>query len=65
MRNLDNIKRIIVKVGSSSLCDNNGKIEKEKILQLVLQISQLKAGLFSYSCLFWGYCFWNGRIEFK
>ncbi len=42
MRNLDNIKRIIVKVGSSSLCDNNGKIEKEKILQLVLQISQLK-----------------------
>lgn len=43
MRNLDNIKRIIVKVGSSSLCDNNGKIEKEKILQLVLQISQLKS----------------------
>lgn len=41
MRDLSTVKRIIIKVGSSSLCDDNGKIEKEKILKLVLQISKL------------------------
>lgn len=42
MRNIDCIKRIIIKVGSSSLCRQDGKIEKQKILSLVLQISKLK-----------------------
>lgn len=42
MRNIKNIKRIVVKAGSTSLCDDNGQINKEKILQLVLQISKLK-----------------------
>lgn len=41
MRNISTIKKIIIKVGSSSLCDDKGKIEKEKILGLVLQISKL------------------------
>lgn len=41
MRNLSAIKRMVIKVGSSSLCNQNGKIEKEKILHLVLQISKL------------------------
>lgn len=42
MRNLSTIKKIIIKVGSSSLCNQMGKIDKEKILHLVLQISKLK-----------------------
>ncbi len=41
MRDITGIKRIIVKVGSSSLCNEKGQIEKEKILHLVLQISKL------------------------
>lgn len=41
MRDLQGIKRIVIKVGSSSLCDCKGQIEKEKILYLILQISKL------------------------
>lgn len=41
-RNLSSIKSIMIKVGSSSLCDKTGKLNKEKILKLVLQISHLK-----------------------
>ena len=41
MRNLTSIKRIVIKVGSSSLCNELGVIDKEKILHLVLQISKL------------------------
>jgi glutamate 5-kinase len=42
MRDTKNIKTILIKVGSSSLCNEFGQIEKEKILKLVLQISKLK-----------------------
>lgn len=42
MRDVSTIKKIVIKVGSSSLCNHKGKIDKEKILQLVLQISKLK-----------------------
>lgn len=41
MRDLQGIKSIIIKVGSSSLCNCKGQIEKEKILYLILQISKL------------------------
>lgn len=41
MRNIKKIKKIIIKVGSSSLCDYKGQIQKEKILHLISQISQL------------------------
>ena len=41
MRDIKKVKRIIVKVGSTSLCNHQGVIEKEKILTLVLQISKL------------------------
>ncbi len=41
-RNIDSIKTIMIKVGSSSLCDSYGHIKKEKILHLALQISKLK-----------------------
>jgi len=41
MRNIKTVKKIIIKVGSSSLCDEKGQIQKEKILKLILQISQL------------------------
>lgn len=41
MRNLKTVKKVIIKVGSSSLCDSKGQIQKEKILKLILQISQL------------------------
>ena len=32
MRDLSNIKNLIIKIGSSSLCDDEGNINKEKIL---------------------------------
>ena len=41
MRDLQGIKKIVIKVGSSSLCNQKGQIEKEKILYLILQISKL------------------------
>lgn len=41
MRNVKDIKRIIIKIGSSSLCNHRGKIEKSKVLQIVLQVSKL------------------------
>ncbi|WP_044600333.1 glutamate 5-kinase [Candidatus Stoquefichus massiliensis] len=41
MREIKGIKKIIIKVGSSSLCNQNGKIDREKILYLILQISKL------------------------
>lgn len=41
-RDISSIKTIMIKVGSSSLCDSNGQLNKEKILKLVLQISKLK-----------------------
>lgn len=42
MRNLGKVKNIIVKIGSSSLCDQNGNIDKEKILNLIQQIAYIK-----------------------
>lgn len=42
MRNLEKVKNIIVKIGSSSLCDQNGNIDKEKILNLIQQIAYFK-----------------------
>lgn len=41
MRDSIGMKRIMIKVGSSSLCNHYGKIEKQKILHLVSQISKL------------------------
>ncbi len=41
MRNIKNIKRIIIKIGSSSLCQETGYIDKQKILYLVMQIAKL------------------------
>lgn len=41
MRKTENIKRIIIKVGSSSLCHQDGYIDQQKILYLVMQIAQL------------------------
>ena len=41
MREVKGIKKIIIKVGSSSLCNKNGRIDQEKILYLILQISKL------------------------
>ncbi len=42
MRNLDHVSHIVVKVGSTSLCDSNGILNKEKILKLILQIAYIK-----------------------
>ncbi|MFV0395828.1 MAG: glutamate 5-kinase, partial [Coprobacillaceae bacterium] len=41
MRNLEHIKNVIVKIGSSSLCSDNGKIHKEKVLNLIQQVAKL------------------------
>ena len=42
MRNLDHVSHIVVKIGSTSLCDQNGKLNKEKILKLIEQIAYIK-----------------------
>lgn len=42
MRDLSKIKNVIIKIGSSSLCDDEGKINKEKILNLISQIAYIK-----------------------
>ena len=42
MRETTHIKKIIIKVGSSSLCDQDGNIDQERVLQLILQIVSLK-----------------------
>lgn len=42
MRNLEKVKNVIVKIGSSSLCDQSGNIDKEKILNLIQQIAYIK-----------------------
>ena len=42
MRNLAHIHNVIVKVGSSSLTDENGKISDEKMLKIVSQIAYVK-----------------------
>ena len=41
MREIKNIKKVIIKIGSSSLCHVNGYIDQQKILYLVMQIAQL------------------------
>ena len=42
MRDLRNIKNVVIKIGSSSLCDDEGNINKEKILNLIQQIAYIK-----------------------
>ena len=42
MRNLSHIKNVIVKVGSSSLTDENGIINDEKMLKIVSQLAYIK-----------------------
>ncbi|UTY38297.1 glutamate 5-kinase [Allocoprobacillus halotolerans] len=41
MRKTKNIKRVIIKVGSSSLCHQDGYIDQQKILYLVMQVAKL------------------------
>ena len=56
MRDLQGIKKIVIKVGSSSLCNQKGQIEKEKILlkQFVQQLhmlSRFKSMIFIFNTL--------------
>lgn len=41
-RRIEEVKKIVIKVGSSSLCDKDGKINKEKILMLHGRLPNLK-----------------------
>ena len=42
MRNLQHIKNIIIKIGSSSLCNDKGDIDSECFLGFIQQIAQLR-----------------------
>lgn len=42
-RSLPALQRIVVKIGSSSLCEETGKIDKQQIIELTRQISRLRA----------------------
>lgn len=63
-RRIEEVKKIVIKVGSSSLCDKDGKINKEKILMLTWQIAKLKKRrLYRCSSLFRSHCSGYGRIR--
>ena len=51
---IKNAKRIVVKVGSSTLCYPNGHLNLERIEHLVRQLSDL-ANQRGYSCFLGGY----------
>ena len=34
MRNLEHVKHVIIKIGSTSLCNEDGQLDKERILKL-------------------------------
>ena len=42
MRNLEHVKHVIIKIGSTSLCNEGGQLDKERILKLIQQIAILK-----------------------
>ncbi|MFQ9563200.1 MAG: hypothetical protein ACLR0A_13445 [Faecalibacillus intestinalis] len=42
MRNLEHVKHVIIKIGSTSLCNEDGQLDKERILKLIQQIAILK-----------------------
>lgn len=42
MREFKKIKNVIIKIGSSSLCNENGKIDTQIILHFIEQIAQIK-----------------------
>ena len=42
MRNLEHVKHVIIKIGSTSLCNEDGQLDKERILKLIQQIAVLK-----------------------
>lgn len=42
MRNIEHIHRIIVKVGTSSLCDESGDINYEKMLHIIQQVAMIQ-----------------------
>ena len=42
MRNLEHVKHVIIKIGSTSLCNGGGQLDKERILKLIQQIAILK-----------------------
>ena len=37
MRNLEHVKHVIIKIGSTSLCNEDGQLDKERILKLIQQ----------------------------
>lgn len=41
MRNMEHIKSIIIKVGTSSLCDDTGTIDYEKMLNIIQQVATI------------------------
>ena len=59
-----NAKRIVVKVGSSTLCYTNGHLNLERIERLVRQLSDLaNQGKEIYSCFLW--CYWCRSCPFR
>ena len=42
MRNLEHVKHVIIKIGSTSLCNEDGQLDKERILKLIQQIAVIK-----------------------
>mgnify|MGYP001270130966 CR=1 FL=1 len=52
---IKNAKRIVVKVGSSTLCYPNGHLNLERIEHLVRQLSDLANQGRGYSCFLGGY----------
>ena len=61
MRNLEHVKHVIIKIGSTSLCNEDGQLDKERILKLIQQIAILKRN----TCFIRSDFFRNGCFKFK
>ena len=63
MRNLEHVKHVIIKIGSTSLCNEDGQLDKERILKLIQQIAILKRK--GNTCFIRSDFFRNGCFKFK
>lgn len=62
-RRIEEVKKIVIKVGSSSLCDKDGKSIKKNIDVNMADCQTKKRRLYRCSSLFRSHCSWYGRIR--
>ena len=64
-RVLPKLKRIVVKIGSSSLCHSNGEIDPKRIEAIVNEIASILKKYTGCPCFQRCSCCWKQSTEFK